>query len=110
MWRRLFADFELDDEAARSILQVACEAADRAREARQQIEADGLVIVDRFGQRKGHPAAAIERDAQGTLVRALRALQLDVDEPTPGQARLAAARAVTATGRFKPGKPPKGYR
>lgn len=76
MWDRLQADYVLDDAAAMSLLQAACEAFQRAQEARALIDKEGAVLKDRFGQLKAHPAAAIERDSRGQMISALRALRL----------------------------------
>lgn len=78
--RRLWADMRkqycLDDVAGLALLRAACESHDRAQQARRLIETEGLVSVDRFGQSKAHPAIAVERDARGQLMAALKALRL----------------------------------
>lgn len=78
-WSRLVAEYGINDEGGRLLLGNALEAFDRMREAQQLLKRDGLVSKDRFGQRKPHPAAAIERDARGQLLAALRALNLDIE-------------------------------
>jgi len=40
---------------------------------------EGIVIRDRFGQKKQHPATLVERDAKMALVRNLKALNLDLE-------------------------------
>lgn len=80
MWKRLLEGYELDDAAGLTLLQAACEAFDRAEQARKAIEADGAILKDRFGQLKPHPAVAIERDARGQLIGAIRALKLGPGE------------------------------
>lgn len=80
MWQRLRHDFQIDDAAGLALLQAACEAFQRAQEARVAIDADGAVLSDRFGQRKQHPAIATERDARGQMIAALRALRLAPEE------------------------------
>jgi len=82
MWSKLLDEFALDDAAGLALLQAACEARDRSQQARQMIAKDGLVLEDRFGQQKAHPACAIERDARGQMIAALRALRLDVEAVT----------------------------
>ncbi len=77
MWRRLMEDFHLEDAAALALLRAACEAFDRCNEARQQIAKEGATLKDRFGQVRAHPAVAVERDARGQMISALRALRLD---------------------------------
>jgi P27 family predicted phage terminase small subunit len=76
MWDRLRADYVLDDAGALALLRAACEAFQRAQEARQVIARDGAVLTDRFDQIRAHPAVAIERDARGQMIAALRALKL----------------------------------
>jgi P27 family predicted phage terminase small subunit len=80
MWARLFDDFDLDDAGGQSLLQAACEAFDRAQQARKLIKASGgPLLKDRFGQYKPNPACAIERDARGQMIAAIRAMKLDVE-------------------------------
>jgi len=68
-------------ESELELLRLACETRDRYDEARALLDAEGLVLRDRFGQSKAHPAAAIERDARIALVRVLR--ELGLEEPPP---------------------------
>lgn len=63
------------------ILRRACEASDRADEARRLLETEGLTLQDRFGQVKPHPAAAIERDSRAALSQLLRELALEPGAP-----------------------------
>jgi P27 family predicted phage terminase small subunit len=63
------------------ILQAAAEAWDRAQAARELVTAEGLVVTSRLGERKPHPAVAIERDARAAFLRATRELGLDLDQP-----------------------------
>jgi phage terminase small subunit len=81
--------YELD-ETERIILAAACEAADRAAEAKVMVDADGAVVDGRYGPRQ-HPAVAIERDSRIAMLRALR--ELGYEPPTP-TARTAAARSA----------------
>jgi P27 family predicted phage terminase small subunit len=83
-WRQLQAEFAIEDPGGLLLLQTALEAFDRLRGARALIDRDGVVITDRFGQSKPHPAATIERDARTAMLTALRALNLDV-EPLQGR-------------------------
>jgi P27 family predicted phage terminase small subunit len=77
-WGRVVQVWVLDD-AALLILESALEAFDRMREAQELLKAEGLVVKDRFGQQKAHPAAAVERDAKATMLRHLKALALDLE-------------------------------
>ena len=76
LWTELRTDYGIDDSAGLTLLRAACEAHDRAQEARKMIGKDGMVSTDRFGQQKPHPAVAIERDARTQVMAALRALKL----------------------------------
>jgi phage terminase small subunit len=78
LWQQVTADWTLDPPAL-TILDCACRALERVREAQALLRRDGLMTTDRFGQTKAHPAAAIERDAKQTLLRNLRALNLDLE-------------------------------
>lgn len=78
-WRSVTADFELERHHL-SILEVACEALDRMRQAQAAIKADGAYVSGRFGMR-AHPAIAVERDSRLAHLRALRELGLDLEAP-----------------------------
>ena len=92
--RRLFdAILELYElaEHDRAVLVKALEAWERAEQARLLIAANGLLVTSRLGELRAHPAVAIERDARHAFLVAMKQLGLDY-EPTPAQARTAAAR------------------
>lgn len=76
LWTRLCTDFHLDDAAANALLRAACEAFDRVEQCRKAIASSGPVVTDRFGQSKPHPLLAVERDARGQMIMALRAMRL----------------------------------
>jgi phage terminase small subunit len=78
LWRQVLAGWDLDPPAL-TILDTACRGLMRVREAQALLERDGIVVKDRFGQEKPHPAVAIERDAKLTLLRNLKALNLDLE-------------------------------
>lgn len=78
-WRAVLARFELDDEPGQELLRLACEARDRCEQARAMLDADGLTVVDRYGQVKPHPAATIEAQNRIAVARLLR--ELRVTEP-----------------------------
>jgi len=63
------------------LLTLAMEASDRCEDARQAIARDGLMVVDRYGASKLHPAVSAERDSRLAVARLLRELALDVDKP-----------------------------
>ena len=77
-WDRLLIEYEITDEAGFLILQTSLEAFDRMKSAQDVIAKDGQTIKDRFGQLKAHPLCNVERDARGAMLRALKALNLDI--------------------------------
>jgi P27 family predicted phage terminase small subunit len=80
LWARLHADYVLDDAGGLLLLQSACEAYDRLQEARRILAKEGSIATDRWGQRKPHPAAGVERDARNQMHGALRLLRLSPAE------------------------------
>ena len=74
-WRRVEREYELDPDAL-LILRTACEAWDRAQQARHAIDLDGLIINGRR-----HAAVDVEAQSQSLFLRAMRQLGLDVVAP-----------------------------
>lgn len=64
-------------ESERLLLVKAAEAFDRSETARRRIERDGIVIEDRFGQKRPHPAVKIEQDSRSAFARICAQLGLD---------------------------------
>jgi P27 family predicted phage terminase small subunit len=64
IWREVLDDFDLSTRAAHRVLETALEAHQRAREARETIERDGMTVTGRDGQLRPHPLLAVERDAR----------------------------------------------
>ena len=81
--RQVTSDYALDQHHL-LLLEGACEAWDRAAQARAALAEHGLTYIGRDGQPKARPEVNIERDARITFARYLR--ELDLDEPPP-QAR-----------------------
>jgi P27 family predicted phage terminase small subunit len=85
---RIRDDYALqDDDAALTLLRLACEAVDRCTEARERIKADGTYLPDRFGQLRPHPAVNVERDSRLSAARLLRELGLSPDEASLNENR-----------------------
>lgn len=74
------AEYELDS-AGELLLRLAEEALDRMHEAQAIVDDEGVVQVDRFGQKKPHPAVQVEQAAREQALRCVKALGLDL-EPT----------------------------
>lgn len=84
-WNKLVTEFEFVTVDQYLKLAAAMHAYDRWIHASTQIAADGLVLSDRFEQKKLHPLVLVERDSRAAMLAALRDLNLDVD-PTRGDA------------------------
>ena len=78
LWRDVVAGWTLDPPAL-ALLDSACRALMRVREAQATITNEGAFYHDRFKQPKQHHAVLTERDAKQTLLRNLRALNLDLE-------------------------------
>ena len=79
IWRKLVAEYSIEDEGGYQVLQVGLEAYCRMRDAQKQIASDGVTTTDRFGQVKAHPLLPVERDARAQYLAALKALNLDLE-------------------------------
>jgi P27 family predicted phage terminase small subunit len=63
------------------LLQLCCEAWDRAQMARAQLQEEGLTVQGAEGGIRPHPCVAIERDARLAVARLVRELDLDTEPP-----------------------------
>ncbi|CAN5775327.1 hypothetical protein BH24CHL6_BH24CHL6_08740 [soil metagenome] len=78
-WRQVTSEYLLESHHL-ALLERACEAMDRMREAQAAIERDGAYVAGRFGPR-AHPALAVERDSRLAFARFVRELGLDLSAP-----------------------------
>jgi hypothetical protein len=78
LWNSIQRSYQIDDPGGLALLQVAAESADRVASCRRQLDEQGEVIMVR-GLPRAHPAAAIERDARAAQIRAIKALNLDIE-------------------------------
>jgi hypothetical protein len=79
-WGAVIAEYELEEHHVR-LLTLAAESWDRATQAREAIDREGLTYVDRFGTPRVRPEVAVERDSRIAFARLLRELSLDVEPP-----------------------------
>jgi P27 family predicted phage terminase small subunit len=86
-WQKLCAEYDLSDSAAQILLESALAEFDRAENARKILAREGAIVRDRFGQRQAHPAVGIARDARGMMIRAFKALCLDLEPLRDGPGR-----------------------
>src|SRR5580704_95807 len=79
-WAQVVSDYELQPHHL-LLLTKCAESWDRAEEAREVLDREGMTYQDRFGQPKLRPEIAVERDSRLSFARLLRELCLDVDAP-----------------------------
>jgi P27 family predicted phage terminase small subunit len=87
LWRKLTAEYVIDDDAGLLLLATALECFDNMREAQRAVASDGQTVQDRHGQLKEHPAVAIEHKARAHMLLALKSLNLDLEPIKPGPGR-----------------------
>jgi P27 family predicted phage terminase small subunit len=95
LWQAIVSGYVLAPHQL-ELLRRACEASDRADEARDLLREEGLTVTDRYGQTKPHPAANIERDSRLAEARLIRELALAPEEPEDSRPPRA---GTAATGR-----------
>lgn len=79
-WRATLArEYGIADAGGAALLTSAAESWQDVAEYRAIRQREGSIVLDRFQQPKPHPAAALERDARAQLLKALAALNLDVE-------------------------------
>ena len=79
LWRQILTQWTIEDSASLAVLRVGLEAYDRAQRCRQQIDAEGETVKDRFDQVKPHPLLSAERDARSAFLAGIKALRLDIE-------------------------------
>lgn len=80
-WAMVCSEWTLEEHHVR-LLTLAASAWDRAEQAREVIDRDGLVVQTRYSGPKRHPCIAIESESRIAFARLLRELDLDVDPPS----------------------------
>ena len=80
-WATVMDEYALEPHHVR-LLTLACEAYDSAQDAREILQREGKIFIDRFDQPKPRPEVAIQRDSAIGFARMLRELDLDISGPT----------------------------
>jgi phage terminase small subunit len=86
-WISTVKDYELEPHHIK-LLTGACEAWDRASEAREAINKASAYFTNRHGEIKPHPGLSVERDSRSLFARLIRELNLTADDPTEGYTRV----------------------
>jgi len=79
LWRDINADYDLEAHEFK-LLRLACEALDRANQARRALRRHGLTFVDFRGKPVARPEVAIERDSRTAFARLMAQLNLPMDD------------------------------
>ena len=95
-WQSVHQDYDLEEHHSR-LLTMACEAWDRACQAREILAEDGITLGGREGGGRPHPCIAIERDSRIAFARLVAQLNLDAEWPEDFNVR-AAQRSTRAGG------------
>lgn len=82
LWGDVLRDWVINSADLLAILELACVACDLMHAARTELERDGLTLPTKDGGRKAHPASAVARSANASMLRALSQLKL-TDDPKP---------------------------
>src|SRR5688572_18783442 len=98
-WLHVHTHWRLEAHHSR-LLEMACDAWDRACEARDILLRDGIVIGGREGGSRPHPCIAIERDSRIAFSRIVAQLALD-GEPGEIDPNVRAARRSTRPGGWR---------
>jgi hypothetical protein len=78
LWTSIQKSYAISDPGGLALLGTAAEAADRIASVRAQIDNQGELLVIK-GVPRVNPLCAVERDQRAALVRAIRALNLDIE-------------------------------
>lgn len=76
LWRKLHAEYRLDDSGAAEIIAAGLRAYDEARAAEAVLAREGLTSKDRYGAVRVHPCADAARKARAQWLSALKLLSL----------------------------------
>ena len=79
LWKTILDEYEIEDAGGLAHLLAACRSEDDIQRIRRQVEADGDLVKDRFGQPREHPLLAACRGAETIRRAALKALNLDLE-------------------------------
>jgi len=82
--RRILDEYELESHHIR-LLIMAAEQLDKASLARDKLEVEGCIFIDRFKQPRQSPWVVIQRNASLAFAKLLKELRLDIEPPNDYQ-------------------------
>ena len=88
-WREVLEEWAIEPHLL-PVLENACSQLDRIAQSRNRVRRDGLIVLDKTGNKPiAHPALSVERQAMKTHLQLAAALKLKDDpDPIAVQARL----------------------
>ena len=86
LWQSVTSEYAIEDSGGLQMLALACSALDRAESCKAQIDADGETIRTKTGL-KDHPLLRHEAVSRAFVIKALKALGLDVEPLRSGVGR-----------------------
>ncbi len=78
--------YDLEEFEVTQLLQ-ACHLLDRAEQASEILERDGLILTGPRGASSAHPMVRVERQARLAFIQAIKTLHLDIEPPLSRQGR-----------------------
>ena len=84
---RLINEYHINDSGGLELIKSFAAAFTTELNCQDQIDAEGLTIIDRFQQMKPHPLLPTLRDARSQKLAALKGLNLDVIPANNGLGR-----------------------
>jgi phage terminase small subunit len=79
LWAQLREEYQLEDAAGLTYLTTGCRHFARMREAQKILKAEGLTVKGRYGQSLPHPCVKVENDSSASMIKAFKALNLDLE-------------------------------
>jgi hypothetical protein len=77
--RKIQKQWKIRDEPGISILWTAMRCWDQIHQAEEILQRDGLIVKDRFGQDRVHPAAQVLKESRAHFLQSVKALNLDLE-------------------------------
>jgi P27 family predicted phage terminase small subunit len=79
LWQSIQSDYGIIDSGGLVVLDTACEAYARMKQAKATLDTEGLTMRDARDQLKPHPCIKIEADNRAQFLTALKTLNLDLE-------------------------------
>jgi len=84
---RLIKEYQITDPGGEALIRTFASASSLEIRCQEQVDKEGLTVVDRFDQIKPHPLLPTLRDARAQKMAALKGLNLDLEPLQSGLGR-----------------------